>query len=110
MPRVDMAATFEQVTYSTEVWRWLDLLGDVIASSQIEAANHEAFLADDDYKKLVVRCINRDLSTYMAVYVLLRAELIHQAAAHVRLAGEALITLNYITQDPASRVQAFLGY
>jgi hypothetical protein len=110
MPRIDIAATLNQVTYPDDVWRWIDLLGDIIGGTQAEGLRHESFIADNDYKKLTVRWINRDLSTYTAIYVLLRAELIHQAAAHVRLACEALITLSYIAQAPEKRVPLFLGY
>ena len=110
MPRIDIAATLNQVTYPDNVWRWIDLLGDIIGAIQTEALRHEAFVADSDYKKLTVRWINRDISTYTAIYVLLRAELIHQASGHVRLACEALITLNYIAQAPEPRAALFLGY
>lgn len=110
MPRIDIGSTFNQVTFPDNVWRWIDLLGDILAANQAEALRHESFIADTDYKKLTVRWINRDLATYTAIYVLLRAELIHQAAAHVRHSCEALITLSYVAQAPEERVPLFLGY
>lgn len=110
MARIDLAATLEGVTFRPEVWEWIDLLGDVITATQREAMVHDEFLADTPYKQLLVRAIQRDISTLSAIYILLRFELIHQAAAHVRLYCESLITLRYIAQDVATRVPQFLDY
>src|SRR6266850_102883 len=110
MARIDLNATIDQVTFEPEVWEWLDLLGDVVAVTQRQAMVHDDFLADTPHKQLLVRAIQRDISTLFAVYILLRFELIHQAAAHVRLFCESLITLRYISQDVAARVPQFLDY
>lgn len=111
MARIDILATIENVTFETEVWEWLDLLGDVIAATQQEAMLHDDdFMADTPYRQLLVRAIQRDISTLNTVYILLRWELIHQAAAHVRLFCESLITLRYIAQDITTRVPQFLDY
>jgi hypothetical protein len=59
---------------------------------------------------LLVRAIQRDISSLNAIYILLRSELIHQAAAHVRLFCESLITLRYVALDLSNRVPQFLDY
>lgn len=110
MPRIDIATMIDRVTFEPEVWEWLDLLGAVVAATQHEAMVRDSFLADTPYRQLLVRAIQRDISTLMSIYVLLRCELIHQAAAHVRLLCEGLITLRYLAQDAAVRVPLFLDY
>lgn len=110
MPRSDLAATINQVTFQPEVWEWLDVLDDMVAETQNQAMIHDKFLADTSYKQLLVRAIQRDLSTLFTVYALLRFELIHQAAAHVRLFCESIITLNFICRDTERRVPQFLDY
>lgn len=110
MARIDLAATINRVTFEPEVWEWLDLLGDVVVATQEQAMVHDDFLADTPYKQLLVRAIQRDISTLNTVYALLRLEWIHQAAAHVRLFCESVITQRYIGQDLVLRVPLFLGY
>lgn len=110
MPRIDLSATSERIEFPEDVWTWLDLLGDVVAVTQREALAHEDYVADTPHKLLLLRSVNRDLSTLNAVYVLLRFELIHQAASHVRLLCEALITICHISRDPTVRVPLFLDY
>jgi hypothetical protein len=110
MARIDLPATIERIDFPGEVWAWLDLLGDVVVGTQKEAISHETFMADNLYKQLLVRSVNRDLTTLNAIYILLRYEFIHQAAAHVRLFCEALITVSYIARDPTVRVPLFLDY
>lgn len=111
MPRIDLAQTIKQVTFPDEVWEWLDLLGDAIASTQQQAmAQDESFLADTPYKKLLLCAINRDIATLTTVYILLRWEQIHQAAAHVRLLCENLITLICISEDIVTRVSLFQDF
>ncbi len=110
MARIDLAATIERIDFPDEVWAWLDLLGDLAAAAQEEAISHDTVIADTPYKQLFARSVNRDISTLTAIYILLRCECIHQAAAHVRLFCEALITGSYIARDPAVRVPLFLGY
>ncbi|MBI3105335.1 MAG: hypothetical protein HYY95_07150 [Candidatus Rokubacteria bacterium] len=108
--RIDLAATIAGVTFPTEVWEWLDLLGDVLGRTQREAIAHDDFPADTPYKQLLVRAINRDISSLAAIYVLLRLEHIHQAASQVRLFCESLITLRYIASAATTRVPQFLDY
>lgn len=110
MARIDLSATIGRVTFQPEAWEWLDLLGDVLVGTQREAMAHDDFSADTPYKQLLVRAINRDISSLAAVYVLLRLEHIHQAASQIRLFCESLITLRYIAQDVATRVPQFLDY
>lgn len=110
MARIDLGKTLEMITFEPEVWEWLDLLGDTVAATQREAMARDDFLADTPYKQLLVRAIQRDLSSLTAIYILLRSELIHQAAAHVRLFCESLITLRYIALDLPTRVPQFLDY
>lgn len=110
MSRINLSATVERIDFPGDVWAWLDLLGDVAAVTQTEASAHENYIADTPNKRLLVSSFNRDLSTLNAIYVLLRFELIHQAAAHVRLLCEALITISYISRDPSTRVPLFLDY
>ena len=110
MARIDLAATIEQVDFPEGVWAWLDLLGDVVVTTEAEAVDHEGFLADTPYKQLLVRSVHKDISTLGAIYTLLRCEFIHQAAGHTRLFCESLITASYISVDPGSRVSLFLDY
>src|SRR5450759_753192 len=110
MPRIDLSAAVERIDFPRETWAWLDLLGDVVISSQNESLDHESYVPDTPYKQQLVRSINRDLTTMNAIYVLLRFEFIHQAAAHVRLLCEALITISYISRDPTLRVPLFTDY
>ncbi len=110
MASIDLSATIERIDFPGEVWAWLDLLGDLVVDAREEAVSHETFMADTPYKQLLVRSVNRDLTTLNAIYILLRCECIHQAAAHVRLFCEALITFSYIARDPAVRVPLFIDY
>lgn len=110
MPRVNLEETVRRITLTDEIWEWLDLLGDVILVTKEEVVLHEDIRRDTPYKSVLVQATNKDLSTLDAIYVLLRFELIHQAAAHVRLLCEGLITLRYISRDPAARADLFLGY
>src|SRR3989344_147604 len=104
MPRIDLAAAIKRIEFSEEVWAWLDLLGDVVVDTQNEALDHETDILDTPYKRLLLRSVNRDLATLKTVYALLRFEFIHQAAAHVRLLCEALITISHISRNPTVRV------
>jgi len=110
--RIDVTKTIEQVSFAPEVVSWINLLGDVLILTQEQAMLRDdaGFLADTPFKELLVRAINRDISSINAIYMLLRCEWIHQAAAHVRLLCESIITLRYIAKDPGIRVPQFLGY
>ena len=111
MVRIDFEETIRRVEISPEILAWLDLFGDVLAVTQEEAQQREiSYVADTPYKKLLVRSIHKDISSLGAIGILLRVEFIHQAAAHVRLFCEGLITLSYISKDPESRVPLFLDY
>ncbi|MBU0661771.1 hypothetical protein KKG22_06390, partial [Patescibacteria group bacterium] len=78
MKRIDISETIKQVDFPEKIWEWLDLFGDVVATTQQEAIYKEqTFLADTPYKKLLLCAINKDLSTLNTIYILLRCELIH---------------------------------
>lgn len=107
---IDIAKTIEQVPVSPEVAEWLDLLGDVVIITQKQAIRNDEFAANTPFRKLLVAAIHRDISSLNAIYLLLRCEWIHQAAAHVRLFCESAITLSFIAQDLDIRVHQFLEY
>jgi len=111
MPRIDMCETIKRVDFPKKIWEWLDLLGDIIGATQSEAMYQDkGFFADTPFKKILLLTINKDLSTLNTIYFILRCELIHQASSHVRLFCESLITLKYISLDPAARSDLFWGY
>lgn len=113
MGRIDLVETIERITFPDEVWEWLDLLGEFIRITQEEAMRHDIsgeFKADTQYKLILVRVINRDIKSLMAIYILLRCEIINQAAAHVRLFCESLITLKYISLHKEARSELFNNY
>jgi hypothetical protein len=108
--RIDIAQTIEAVHFPPEVWDWLDLLGHIVLFGQAQAVRHDTYVADTPYKQFLVRKINRDIASLGAIYLLLRCEWIHQAAAHVRLFCESVITLRYVAKDVARRLPQFLDY
>jgi len=108
--RIDLAKTLDLLEFPAEVWEWLDLLGHVLLFTKAHAKRHDNYLADTPYKQFLVRAIQCDIGTIDAIYVLLRCELVHQAAAHVRLFCESAITLRYIANDVANRLPKFLDY
>jgi len=109
--RVDIAATLNGITFSDEIWAWLDLLGDVIRVPDNEASRQDAaFTADTHYKRVLVAGVHGQISSLKAVYLLLRAEFGHQAAGQVRLCCEGLISLRFISRSPQERAQLFLDY
>ncbi len=111
MGRIDISETIRQIDFPQKVWEWLDLLWDVVATTEREAMHQERhFIADTPFKRILLWAINRDLSTLKAIYILLRCELIHQASSHVRLLCESLITLQYISLNSESRSDLFWGY
>lgn len=113
MNRIDLVETIERVTFPDEIWEWLDILGEIIILTQEEAQRHDLsgdFIADTPFKTILVRAINRDIKSLMAIYMLLRCEFINQAAAHVRLFCESLIILRYISLDKDSRSRQFNDY
>ena len=111
MARIDLEKTIEGVDFPPEIWAWLDLVGEMIAVTQKEALERERnFVATTPYQHLLRRFINREISSLNAIYALLRMELVYQAAAHIRLFCENVITLRYILLDPDERSKAFLDY
>ena len=111
MKRIDMSETIKRVDFPEKIWEWLDLFGDVVATTQQEAIYQEQnFIADNPYKKFLLCAINKDLSTLNTIYILLRCELIHQASSHIRLLCESLITLQYVSMEPDLRADLFWGY
>lgn len=111
MQRVDIAQTINNIDFPEEIWEWLDLLGEVVGVSQQEALiQDDVYWADTPFKHVLLRATNKDLNTLSAIYILLRAELFHQAASHVRLFCESLITLSYIAQEPEKRSESFFAY
>ena len=111
MNRIDIAKTIELIDFGTETWEWIDLWGTIVAETQREAMIQEKkHIADTPYKKYVLCVVNKDLQTLAAIYLLLRCEIIHQAASHVRLLCESLITTKYVSKDPGPRSDQFWGY
>jgi hypothetical protein len=110
MPRIDYAETIRRVELPERIWRWLDLLGDAIGATQEVGLRHENYVADTPYKKLLVISGNKQIANLNAILYLLRCEMIHQAAAHVRLFCEGLITVTFIARDPETRATRFWGY
>ena len=111
MARIDLEKTIARVDFPPEIWAWLDLVGEMIAVTQEEALEREhTFVATTPYQHLLRRFINREISSLSAIYALLRMELVYQAAAHIRLFCENVITLRYILLDPDERSKAFLDY
>ncbi len=108
--RIDLHATIEQVDFPEPVWKWLDLLGEMLVATQTEALNHERYLADDPFKKLMVVGVNRMLRTLNSIYLLLRCEYIDLAAAQVRILCETLITLAFVARDRAVLAPKFWNY
>jgi hypothetical protein len=109
--RIDLEKTIARVEFPPEIWAWLDLVGEMIALTQEEALERErTFKATTPYQHLLRRFINREIGSLDAIYALMRMELVYQAAAHIRLFCENVITLRYILLDPDKRSRAFLDY
>jgi hypothetical protein len=109
--RIDLEKTIARVEFPPEIWAWLDFVGEMLSVTQEEALERErTFEATTPYQHLLRRFINRELGSLSAIYALLRMELVYQAAAHIRLFCENVITLRYILLDPDERSKAFLDY
>jgi hypothetical protein len=108
--RIDLHATIEQVDFPEQVWKWLDLLGEMLVATHTETLTHESYLANDSFKKLMVVGVNRMLRTLNSIYLLLRCEYIDLAAAQVRILCETLITLVFVARDKAVLAPKFWGY
>jgi len=111
MPRIDISETIKLIDFPKEIWEWLDLFGDIVVATQSEAIYQDkGFVAETLFKKILLFTIQKDISTLNTIYFILRCELIHQAASHVRLFCESLITLKYISIDQNLRSDLFWGY
>lgn len=111
MSRVNIESTLATITFPDEIWDWLDLLGEVLRVTEEETLRLDAtFVPTGAYQNLLVASVHQQVDAIKAIYLLLRAELSHQAAGQVRLLCEGLITLRYIGHSPLDRVDLFLGY
>ncbi len=112
MPHLNLAATIAQIDFSPDIWEWIDLLEGVLLVQQEAslAADNKGFRADTDYKKVLVAGLHNARNAVDAIYLLLRFELVHQAAAQVRLFCEGLITLHYISIDAEARARQYWEY
>ncbi len=112
MPRIDLETTISATSFPSEVWQWLDLLGDALVTTQRQPDSFQASgqASGDLYRRILIQSINKDITSLLSIYVLLRIEMIHQSAAHVRLLCEGLVTLTYICLDPIERAELFDGY
>jgi len=111
MARIDLEKTISQVEFPPEIWEWIDLVGEMVSITQKEALEQErSFVVVSSYHNLLRWFINREIGSFNAIYLLLRMELAYQAAAHIRLLCENVITLRYILLDPEERTRAFLDY
>ena len=64
MTDIDIHAMIERVDFPPAVWEYLDLLEEVlIATQEVIGPYDEHFIADTDFKKLLVMSINRDITT-----------------------------------------------
>ncbi len=112
MTRINLGATAERIQFSDEIWTWMELLEDVLQVQQ-EAhllADSKVFRTDTDYSRVLVAGLHNARQALHAVYLLLRFELVNQAAAQVRLLCEGLITLEYISAHPQSRAKQYWEY
>lgn len=112
--RIDIGRTIDSVHLTDETWEWLNVIGSAITLTQAQAGVHDAntewFKSYDDYKWMLVSVIAKDINTLGAIFLTLRCEWAHQAAALLRTLYESLITLRYVAQDKSARSKQFLGY
>lgn len=112
--RINIAATIESVPLSSDAQSWLNLVADALLLTSDAATAHDVqdewFDPTDDFQRVLVLFLNKDLSTLRAIYLTLRAEWLHQAAVLIRAWCESLITLRYIAQDKATRAKQFWDY
>lgn len=112
--RIDLARSLDTVPLSDETWDWINLIGHAVTCTQYQASVHDTnsewFAHCDDYKWILVGTIAKDINTLAAIYVALRGEWTHQAAALLRTLCESLITLRFIAQDKVARSKQFIGY
>src|SRR5258706_11404103 len=112
--RIDIGRTIDSVPLTDEAWEWLNLIGFAMSLAQAQARAHDTnaewFQCYEDYKQILVSVVAKDINTLGAIFIALRCEWTHQAAALLRTLCERLITLRYIAQDKKARSKLFLGY
>jgi hypothetical protein len=112
--RIDISRTIDSIPLTDVTWEWLSLIGYATTLAQAQARSHDAntewFEPYEDYKWVLVSLIAKDINTLGAIFIALRCEWTHQAAALLRTLCESLITLRYIAQDKTVRSKQFLGY
>ena len=112
--RIDIGRTIDSVPLTDETWEWLNLIGYAMTLAQTQARAHDAntawFESYDDYKRILVSVIAKDINTLGAIFMALRCEWTHQAAALLRTLCESLIMLRHIAQNKTARSKQFLGY
>lgn len=83
--RIDIARTIDSVPLSDETWEWLNLIGYAMTVTQDQARAHDAntewFKSYEDYKRILVSVIAKDINTLGAIFMAMRCEWTHQAAA-----------------------------
>ena len=108
--RINLEETIARVHFPAEIWAWLSLVEEIVMVTQEEALVQErTFLARTPYQHLLRKFINREICSLNAIYLLLRMEWVYQAAAHIRLFCENVITIRYILIDRDERSKAFLN-
>lgn len=110
MTKISLTALEQATTFPPAVHDWLQVLGDAIVATETQALGAGTILADTPYKRLLVRGVARDIRSLKGIYVLLRLELIPQAAALVRVLCESLITFRFVAVDPQIRAGRFEEY
>lgn len=112
MPRrIDLEATLALLEYPQITWDRLDLLGEVIAITDQQARHLDQWRpVDTADTALLVAVGHQQISSLTGIYVLIRTQLVHQAASHVRLFCEGLITLRYLTLSPHDRVPSYRDF
>ena len=108
--RIDIPSTIERIDFSAPVWEWIDLLGELLAITQEEAIKRDSFIAEDDFDKLMLAGINRQLRILNSIYVLIRFDYLDLAAAQVRMLCESLIVLSFVSKDKERYAKQFWDY
>jgi hypothetical protein len=112
--RIDVAATMDTIELSDETWEWLNLIGDAVVLTQQHAlaqdGNEEWFRSWDDHKAILISMIHKDTSTLGSIFMCLRCEWNHQAAALIRMLCESVITMRYIAHDRMAHPSLFWGH
>lgn len=110
MARIDVHSTIERMEFPEPIWRWLDLLGDILVATESEAHKQTSYVANDHFKKLLVVGVNRMLRSLSSIYLLLRCEYMDLAGAQVRILCESLIALAFVARSKSERAPKFWSY